>query len=101
MKLTSTEQNMQSHAADIELGLPRITESWATGSVPSDIDPEIIKKAGRSTRRRERGHIVDELNLNVCLCGSVVDSSMEGVAKCKRPSCETQWVSKFSKFGMG
>jgi hypothetical protein len=56
---------------------------------------ERIDNAGRSTRKRGRGHIVDELNLNVCLCGSVVDPSMESVVKCKRPSCETQWVSKF------
>jgi hypothetical protein len=65
----------------------------------SEFDPESasIEKAGRFTRKRGRGHIVDELNLNVCLCGSVVDLSMdlETVVKCKRSSCETQWVSKF------
>ena len=59
--------------SDSELGLPRC-----------EIDPFGIKKAGRSAQKR-RGHIVDELNLNVCLCGSVVNPSMEpeSVVKCK------------------
>ena len=33
----------------------------------------------RSTQKRGRGHIVDDLNLSLCLCDSVVNSSMEGV----------------------
>ena len=77
VKLTY-KQNVQAveqiHAdSDSELGLPRC-----------EIDPFGIKKAGRSARKR-RGHIVDELNLNVCLCGSVVNPSMEpeSVVKCK------------------
>jgi hypothetical protein len=31
--------------------------------------------------------------LNECLCGSVLDSSLSGVIKCKQAGCETQWVS--------
>ena len=73
-----------------EPGLPSpVAATCTTG----ENDPDSVDKAGRSTRKRGRVHIVDELNLNLCLCGSVVNSSMEGVVKCKRPSCETQWVS--------
>ena len=85
IKLTY-EQNNQAEVeiqADLELRRSEI-----------DTNSEKIKNAGRSTRKRGRGHIVDELNLNVCLCGSVVDPLMEGAVKCKRSSCETQWVSK-------
>ena len=45
------------------------------------------------TCKQGRGHVIDDLNLNKCLCGEVVDPSMEGVVKCKRISCETQGVS--------
>ena len=47
----------------------------------------------RSMRKRARGHVVDKLNLNLCLCGSVIDPSAEGIVKCKQTSCKTQWVS--------
>ncbi|KAF8219280.1 hypothetical protein L208DRAFT_1341809, partial [Tricholoma matsutake] len=29
--------------------------------------------------------------LNGCLCGSVLNSTMDGVLNCKQASCETQW----------
>ncbi|KAF8815934.1 hypothetical protein BYT27DRAFT_7078697, partial [Phlegmacium glaucopus] len=30
-------------------------------------------------------------DLNDCLCGDVVEPSVERVVKCKQPGCETQW----------
>ncbi|KAF8218702.1 hypothetical protein L208DRAFT_1348342 [Tricholoma matsutake] len=29
--------------------------------------------------------------LNGCLCGQVLDSSLNGVLECKQAGCETQW----------
>ncbi|KAF8240474.1 hypothetical protein L208DRAFT_1233138, partial [Tricholoma matsutake] len=29
--------------------------------------------------------------LNGCLCGSVLNSTMDGILNCKQASCETQW----------
>ncbi|KAF8228532.1 hypothetical protein L208DRAFT_1016203, partial [Tricholoma matsutake] len=28
---------------------------------------------------------------NGCLCGSVLDSTMDGVLNCKQAGCKTQW----------
>ncbi|KAF8173645.1 hypothetical protein BJ912DRAFT_859210, partial [Pholiota molesta] len=29
--------------------------------------------------------------LNGCLCGQVLDSTLEGIVRCKVSGCETQW----------
>ena len=58
-----------------------------------EVDCNMTESMRRLTHERGRGHVIDDLNLNACLCGEVVDPSMEGIVKCKRISCETQWVS--------
>jgi hypothetical protein len=47
-----------------------------TSCTIEDINTETT---GRSMRKRSKGHVVDKLQLNSCLCGSIVDPSMEGV----------------------
>jgi hypothetical protein len=93
-KNSRNEQNDIQVQAELEEqigpGLPKIPESNASDPRHTTTS---TSEAGRSTRKRGRGRIVDELNLNVCLCGLVVDPSTENVVKCKRSSCETQWVS--------
>jgi hypothetical protein len=52
---------------------------------------EIPEESGRSKRRRIPRKHADALN--GCLCGQVLDSSLNGVIECKQAGCETQWVS--------
>jgi len=51
---------------------------------------EAAEMSGRGRRKRAPRHIGD---LNGCLCGLVVNPSVDlsGVIKCRQPSCETQW----------
>ena len=51
----------------------------------------IPAESGRSKRKRVPRRLADALN--GCLCGQVLDSSLNGVLKCKQAGCETQWVS--------
>ena len=102
MKLTWNEQNepaepliyvgAENSAQALLVMTNPVEDSISTSCTTGEIDPE---NTVRSMRKQARDHIVDKLNLNSCLCGSVVDPSMEGVIKCKHTSCETQWVSKF------
>lgn len=64
-----------------------------SSSMSWEIDAET--HIGWSMQKRKRGHVIDKLNLNSCLCGSVVNPSTEGSVKCKQSSCEMQWVSTF------
>ena len=52
---------------------------------------KIPEESGRSKRRRVPHKHADALN--GCLCGQVLDSSLNGVLECKQAGCETQWVS--------
>jgi hypothetical protein len=52
---------------------------------------EIPEESGRSERKRVPRKLADALN--GCLCGQVLDSSLNGVLECKQAGCETQWVS--------
>ena len=52
---------------------------------------EIPEESGRSKRKRVPRKLADALN--GCLCGQVLDSSLNGVLECKQAGCETQWVS--------
>jgi hypothetical protein len=52
---------------------------------------EIPEESGQSKRKRVPRKLADALN--GCLCGQVLDSSLNGVLKCKQAGCETQWVS--------
>ena len=55
------------------------------------IRPETVENSGRSKRKRVPRQLVDALN--GCLCGLVLDCSMDGVLACNQAGCETQWVS--------
>ena len=57
-----------------------IEDPISASSAIVDINTETT---GQSMWKRARGHIIDKLNPNSCLCGSVVDPSMEGIVKCK------------------
>ena len=72
-----------------------VEDSMSTSYITGEIN---IGNTVWSMRKQARDHIIDKLNLNSCLCGSVVDPSMDGVIKCKWTFCETQWVS--TKFDM-
>jgi hypothetical protein len=52
---------------------------------------EIPEESGWSKRKRVPHKLAD--TLNGCLCGQVLDSSLNGVLECKQAGCETQWVS--------
>jgi hypothetical protein len=89
VKLTWNEQN---EPAELLVIRNSVENAMSTSCTPGEIDPE---NTVWSMRKRARDHVVDKLNLNSCLCGSVVDPATEGVIKCKQTSCETQWVSRF------
>ncbi len=57
----------------------------------TEICSEIPEESGRPKRKRVPRQLVDALN--GCLCGSVLNSSLSGIVKCKQAGCETQWVS--------
>ncbi|KAF8219823.1 hypothetical protein L208DRAFT_1337500, partial [Tricholoma matsutake] len=50
---------------------------------------EIPEESGRSKRKRVPRKLADALN--GCLCGQVLESSLNGVLECKQAGCETQW----------
>ena len=52
---------------------------------------EIPEESGQSKCKRVPRKLADALN--GCLCGQVLDSSLNRVLKCKQAGCETQWVS--------
>ena len=52
---------------------------------------EIPEESGRSKHKRVPCKLADALN--GCLCGQVLNSSLNGVLECKQAGCETQWVS--------
>ena len=52
---------------------------------------EIPEESGWSKRKRVPRKLAD--TLNGCLCGQVLDSSLNGVLECKQAGCETRWVS--------
>ncbi|KAF8240146.1 hypothetical protein L208DRAFT_1385070, partial [Tricholoma matsutake] len=51
----------------------------------------VPKESGWSKHKRILRQLGD--TLNGCLCGSVLNSTMDGILNCKQASCETQWVS--------
>ena len=59
--------------------------------IPATTEPENPEESGRSKRKRVPRQLTDVLN--GCLCGLVLDGSLDGVLKCKHAGCETQWVS--------
>ena len=52
---------------------------------------EIPEESGRSKRKRVPCKLADALN--GCLCGQVLNSSLNGVLECKQAGCETRWVN--------
>ena len=52
---------------------------------------EIPEEPGRLKRKRVPCKLADALN--GCLCGQVLDSSLNGVLECKQAGYETRWVS--------
>ena len=43
----------------------------------------------------KRRRIQQNIELNGCYCGSVLDSSDTDVIECKRIGCETKWVRTY------
>ena len=92
MKLTWNEQNEPAEpliyvgAENSAQAPPVMTnpveDSISTSCTTVEINP---KNTAQSMWKRAR-HVIDKLNLNLCLCGSVVDPSMEGVVICKHTS---------------
>jgi hypothetical protein len=62
-----------------------------TSQAIAEARSETVEETGRSKRKRIPRQLADALN--GCLCGSVLDGSMDGVLKCNQAGCETQWVS--------
>src|SRR6267378_3122293 len=54
----------------------------------TEICSEIPEESGRPKHKRVPRQLVDALN--GCLCGSVLNSSLSGIVKCKQAGCETQ-----------
>jgi hypothetical protein len=73
LEVSTMSSNMVNHAPETEIGF------------------EIPEESGRPKCKRVPQQLADALN--GCLCGSVLDSSLSGVVKCKQAGCETQWVS--------
>lgn len=57
--------------------------------VAAEVRTNVVEEFGRAKRKR----VPRQLVLDGCLCGSVLDGSMDGVLRCKQAGCETQWVS--------
>ena len=55
------------------------------------VEIEIPEESGQSKHKRVARKLADALN--GCLCGQVLDSSLNGVLECKQAGCKTQWVS--------
>lgn len=68
-----------------------------SSSEAQKVEPEVIvdedddELVTRRTSRVRRKRVLDDLN--TCNCGDIVSSNEEGVIECKRPGCETRWVS--------
>ena len=62
----------------------------STQATAVEITPAFVD-SGRSKRKRIPRQLADALN--GCLCGLVLDCSMDGVLRCNQAGCETQWVS--------
>jgi hypothetical protein len=58
------------------------------------IRSETLEEPGRSKHKRVPQRLADALN--GCLCGLVLNRSLNGVLECKHAGCETQWVSTLS-----
>ena len=54
-------------------------------------DIKIPEEPGWSKHKRVPHKLADALN--GCLCGEVLDSSLNGVLECKQAGCKTWWVS--------
>ena len=67
---------------------PRMLHDWSNR--PSKVKM-VIEESGRGRHKRALHHIGD---LNGCLCGKVVNPSVDssGAIECRQPGCETQWV---------
>ena len=74
-----------------EWNQPRISKSSCRTRIfveVSDAESEV----GETTRWPKWKHTSQKLVLDGCLCGSVLDGSMDGVLRCKQIGCETEWV---------
>jgi hypothetical protein len=97
---SSTEQNNKTtengsekegsvNATSLEVGT--MSSNVVNHALGTEIGSEIPEESGRPKRKRVPRQLADALN--GCLCGSVLNSSLSGVVKCKQAGCETQWVS--------
>ena len=79
------------NATNLEVGTMSSNLNVVNHALGAKIGSEIPEESGWPKRKRDPRQLVDVLN--GCLCGSVLDSSLSGVVKCKQAGCETQWVS--------
>lgn len=90
---TEKHGNQDNHRNEDNIEPESGTRQTSQGA--AEIRPNAVEETGRSKRKRVPRQLADALN--GCLCGSVLDGSMDGVLKCNQAGCETQWVrSPFS-----
>jgi len=77
--------------ANISSGVAAISFNEVNHIAATGIEAIIPEELGRSKCKRIPRQLAD--TLNGCLCGLVLNSSLNGILKCRQASCETQWVS--------
>ena len=72
---------------------PQVSASLPSIEIPqTGLESEVvIEESGCGRHKRALRQIGD---LNGCLCGKVVNPSIDssGAIECRQPGCETQWV---------
>lgn len=75
-----------------DAGVVEAESTDTRGSIDATGESVPLQETGRSKRKRVPKQNTSDA-LNGCLCGVVLHSGCDGVLKCKRAGCETQWVS--------
>jgi len=78
-------------AANISSEVAMMSSNEVNHMVATGIEAIIPEESGRSKRKRIPQLLAD--TLNGCLCRLVLNSSLNGILKCRQAGCETQWVS--------
>jgi len=87
----NAEQNTEDASSAERASILLVHNSDLLIRTGSPAETEITDESGRSKRKR----IPRQMNLNGCLCGTIVKQStaVVPVIECNRKGCETQWVS--------
>jgi hypothetical protein len=86
-----TTENLNGGEKEGSVNATSLDSEVVNHALGTEIGFGIPEESGRSKRKRVPRQLADALN--GCLCGSVLNSSLSGVVKCKQAGCETQWVS--------